>query len=236
MLALTRALGSLGLSPAPAAALRPAALGLLNCNPAVPAAASAAPQAHPTQRRFAGEIVNPRKVRFRKAHKGRIPLPLGGSVSGTTLQHGVYGLALREGARLSAAQLESARRLIRRKIRAVKGCEMWLRVFPDVPVSSKGNETRMGKGKGTLDHYMCRVPMGRVVFEIGGGDLRWEVAHDALRQAGIRLPAPTVIVTRKDQDKLAREWGKEAAQLVQAEKAALKVAAPAAPAAPSSSA
>ncbi|KAI9187585.1 39S ribosomal protein L16, mitochondrial [Blastocladiella emersonii ATCC 22665] len=214
MFSLTRAFGRLGLTST-AAASAPAA---------VPSSLVVAPQAASAhQRRFAGEIVNPRKVRFRKAHKGRIPLPIGGSKAGTTLQHGEYGLAMREGARISAAQLEAARRVIRRKIRPVKGCEMWLRVFPDIPVTSKGNETRMGKGKGTLEFYACRVPMGRIVFEIGGGALHWEVAKDALRQAGLRLPAAFEIVTRARQDKERKEEAEAAA-------AALAAAAAAAPA------
>jgi ribosomal protein L16 len=147
-----------------------------------------------SQRRSIGEIVNPRKTRFRKSHKGRIPIPTGGSTSGSTLVYGTYGIRLKEGARLTAKQIEAARRVIRRKIRVAKDAEMWLRVFPDIPVTSKGNETRMGKGKGTLDHYMCRVPMGRVVFEIGGNGLRWEVAKDALRQGGMKLPVAFDIV------------------------------------------
>ncbi|ORZ35999.1 ribosomal protein L10e/L16 [Catenaria anguillulae PL171] len=193
MLSLARAFSRLQVSAAPTAGPT-----------AVPSALVAAPKPH-IQRRFAGEIVHPRKTRFRKAHKGRVPLPIGGSISGTTLQHGDYALVVREGGRLSAAQLEAARRIIRRKIRPVKGCEMWLRVFPDIPVTSKGNETRMGKGKGTLEYYMCRVPMNRVVFEIGGGGLRWEVAKDALRQAGMRLPVATTIVTKQMQEREKRE-------------------------------
>ncbi|KAI9141367.1 ribosomal protein L10e/L16 [Paraphysoderma sedebokerense] len=146
--------------------------------------------------RFAGEIVAPRKLKWRKHFKGRIPIPIGGSKAGTKLEYGEYGIRTREGSRLSAQQLEAARRVIRRKLRAAKGSEMWLRVFPDIPVSSKGNETRMGKGKGTLDHYACRVPMGRVVFEIGGGDLRWELAQETLRQAGMKLPVAFDIIRR----------------------------------------
>ncbi|KAI9218899.1 ribosomal protein L10e/L16 [Blastocladiella britannica] len=189
MLSLTRAFARLSTSTVSRAVPAPLVLGTSTSTTSTALVG--------TSRRYAGEIVHPRKVRFRKAHKGRISLPLGGSVSGSTLQFGEYGLALKEGGRLTAAQLESARRLIRRKIRAAKGCEMWLRVFPDIPVTSKGNETRMGKGKGTFEYYACRVPMGRVVFEIGGGGLRWELAKDALRQAGLRLPVETTIITRK---------------------------------------
>ncbi|KNE62015.1 ribosomal protein L16 [Allomyces macrogynus ATCC 38327] len=142
------------------------------------------------------------------ANKGPVPLPIGGSTAGTTLVYGDYGIRLREGGRLTAKQLEAARRVIRRKIRIVKGSEMWLRVFPDVPVTSKGNETRMGKGKGTLDHYMCRVPVNRVVFEIKGPGLHWEVAKDALRQGGMKLPVAFEIVQRKNEEAKAAELAK----------------------------
>ncbi|KAL7751894.1 39S ribosomal protein L16, mitochondrial [Sorochytrium milnesiophthora] len=177
-------------------ALRSLTLALAPARPAV--------QSLTAQRRFAGEIVHPRKVRFRKAHKGRVSIPTGGSQSGTRLVYGTYGLQLRDGARLSAQQLEAARKVIRRKIRAVKDAKMWLRVFPDIPVTSKGNETRMGKGKGTFEYYACRVPMDRIVFEIGGPGLKWEVAKDALRQGGMKLPVACKIV-RKEQSAQAVE-------------------------------
>ncbi|KAJ3371908.1 mitochondrial ribosomal large subunit component [Allomyces arbusculus] len=222
MFALTNAFRRLAVAPAATAVRLPAL-----ATPALAAVPIAAtPQLAP-QRRHAGEVVNPRKVRFRKAHKGRIPLPIGGSTAGTTLVYGDYGIRLREGGRLTAKQLEAARRVIRRKIRIVKGSEMWLRVFPDVPVTSKGNETRMGKGKGTLDHYMCRVPVNRVVFEIKGPGLHWEVAKDALRQGGMKLPVAFEIVQRKNEEAKAAELAKAIAaqQAADAAEAASKTAA-----------
>lgn len=108
----------------------------------------------------------------------RAQLPTGGSTKGTTLQLGSFGLRVLSGTRLTAKQLQSADVAIKRKIKAVKGAECWMRVFPDVPVCVKGNETRMGKGKGAFDHWACRVPVGRVVFEVGGGGIREEIAKE----------------------------------------------------------
>lgn len=79
-------------------------------------------------------------------------------------------------ARLSSAQLTACREAIKRKIKTVKGAEVFLRVFPDIPVCVKGNEVRMGKGKGSFEFWACRVPMGRVILEIGGGGIREEIA------------------------------------------------------------
>jgi ribosomal protein L16 len=83
-------------------------------------------------------------------------VPQGGSTKGTTLQLGTYGLRLLEGTRLTAKQLSSAEVAVKRKIKPVKGAECWMRVFPDVPVCVKGNETRMGKGKGAFEYWACR--------------------------------------------------------------------------------
>lgn len=91
-------------------------------------------------------------------------LPTGGSTKGTTLQLGTYGLRLLSSVRLTAKQLQSAEVAVKRKIKAVKGAECWMRVFPDVPVCVKGNETRMGKGKGAFEYWACRyVPPSRAI-------------------------------------------------------------------------
>ena len=83
-------------------------------------------------------------------------------------------------ARLTADQLTSAITAIKRKIKPVKGAEVFMRVFPDIPVCVKGNETRMGKGKGSFEYWACRVPLGRVVFEVGGGGIREEIAKQGM--------------------------------------------------------
>lgn len=97
-------------------------------------------------------------------------------MKGTTLEQGTFGIRTLGAVRLTADQLSSAQTAIKRKIKPVKGAEVFMRVFPDVPVCVKGNETRMGKGKGSFEYWACRVPLGRVIFEIGGGGIREEIA------------------------------------------------------------
>ncbi|KAG9088246.1 mitochondrial ribosomal large subunit component [Ceratobasidium sp. UAMH 11750] len=144
----------------------------------------------------------PKRVRYRKSHKGRIPVPIGGSTKGTTLAFGDYGLRVRgDGMRLTAKQLQSAEVVIKRKLKVVKSSQVWMRVFPDLPVCVKGNETRMGKGKGSFEYWACRVPTGKVVFEVGGG-IREEIARDALRLAATKLPVLTEFITRSAGPKL----------------------------------
>lgn len=106
-----------------------------------------------------------------------LKIPTGGSLKGSTLEHAPFGLRLLTPARLTAAQLTSAQVAIKRRIKQVKGAECYLRVFPDIAVCVKGNETRMGKGKGSFEYWACRVPVGRVVFEVGGGGIREEIAR-----------------------------------------------------------
>lgn len=107
------------------------------------------------QVRFRGQLA-PRRTKYRKAQKGRVSIPTGGSLKGTSLEHGTYGLRVLASTRLTASQLTSAQVAIKRKIKPVKGAECFLRVFPDVPVCVKGNETRMGKGKGSFEYWACR--------------------------------------------------------------------------------
>jgi ribosomal protein L16 len=139
----------------------------------------------------------PKKRKFRKAFKGRVPVRTGGSIKGNNVVIGEFALRAKKPARLSANQLVAARAAIRRRIKTIKGAHVWLRVFPDIPVSSKGNECRMGKGKGPIDFYASRVPVGKIVFEIGGGNMREEVAREALRIGAQKLPIPTEFVIRK---------------------------------------
>ncbi|CAG8831296.1 16342_t:CDS:1, partial [Gigaspora rosea] len=124
-------------------------------------------------------------------HKGRVPVRTGGSTKGNTVVYGDYGLRVKDGVRLSSSQLTAAWQAIKRKIKVIKGSQVWMRVFPDIPVTSKGNETRMGKGKGSFEYWACRVPLNKIVFEVGGGGIRREVAKDALRLASDKLPVKT---------------------------------------------
>lgn len=147
------------------------------------------------QRRYRAEFA-PRRTKYRKAHKGRVPVRIGGSTKGNTIAFGSFGLRVKDGVRLSSAQLTAAHTVIKRKIKVIKGSQVWMRVFPDIPVTSKGNETRMGKGKGSFEYYACRVPMNKILFEIGGGNIRKEVAKEALRLASDRLPVKTEFVDK----------------------------------------
>ncbi|KAL0958258.1 hypothetical protein HGRIS_000411 [Hohenbuehelia grisea] len=145
----------------------------------------------------------PRQVKHIKRHKGRIPIPIGGSTKGTTLAYGEWGIRIKgNGVRLSAKQLTTAEEVIKRKIKIVKGSKVYLRVFPDIPVCIKGNETRMGKGKGTFEFWATRVPKGRVIFEIGGAPIREELARDALRQAADKLPTTMEFISRSTPPRL----------------------------------
>ncbi|KAG6914720.1 hypothetical protein DXG01_015750 [Tephrocybe rancida] len=145
----------------------------------------------------------PRQVQHIKRHKGRVPIPTGGSTKGTTLAYGEWGIRIKgNGARLSAKQLTTAEEVIKKKIKVIKGCKVYLRVFPDIPVCIKGNETRMGKGKGTFEFWATRVPTGRVIFEIGGAPIREELARDALRQAADKLPTLMEFIDRKTPPRL----------------------------------
>ncbi|KAJ8463202.1 hypothetical protein ONZ45_g17663 [Pleurotus djamor] len=145
----------------------------------------------------------PRQVKHVKRHKGRIPIPTGGSTKGTTLAYGEWGIRIKgNGVRLSAKQLTTAEEVIKRKIKVIKGSKVYLRVFPDIPVCIKGNETRMGKGKGTFEFWATRVPKGRVIFEIGGVPIREELARDALRQAADKLPTVMEFISRSTPPRL----------------------------------
>ncbi|KAG0326846.1 mitochondrial ribosomal large subunit component [Podila horticola] len=155
-----------------------------------------------TQRRF--NALQPKRMKYRKKHKGKIPIPIGGSTKGTFVEFGEYGLRIKDGARLTAKQIQAAHTTIRRKIKTVKGSQIWTRVFPDIPVTSKGGESRMGKGKGSVDYFATRVGINRIIFEIGGGGIRREHAKEALRLASTKLPVPVEFVVKADQIKPAK--------------------------------
>ncbi len=134
-------------------------------------------------------MLQPKKTKYRKAHKGRIH---GHAKGGTTLNFGAYGLKATSPGRLSARQIEAARRAITRHMRRVG--KLWIRVFPDVPVSSKPAEVRQGKGKGSPEWWAVRVKPGRIMFELDG--VSREVAQEAFVLASAKLPVDTRFVTR----------------------------------------
>ena len=134
-------------------------------------------------------MLSPKRTKFRKAHKGRIR---GLAKGGTQLNFGSYGLKAVTPERVTARQIEAARRAITRHLRRTG--RVWIRIFPDVPVSSKPAEVRMGKGKGTPDFWVARVKPGRIMFEIDG--VSWDLAREAFLLAAAKLPLDTRIVRR----------------------------------------
>lgn len=131
-----------------------------------------------------------------KKHKGRVPVRIGGSIKGSTLQYGMYGMRLRtEGCRVTALQMKAADETIMRYVRKLDNGKLIRRLSTNIAVCVKGNETRMGKGKGEFDHWMCRVPTGKIVFEMKGDNLHERVAREAFRKAGTKLPGSYEFVT-----------------------------------------
>ena len=134
-------------------------------------------------------MLQPSRTKFRKAHKGRIH---GTATSGTELNFGQYGLKALEPDRVTARQIEAARRAMTRHMK--RAGRVWIRIFPDVPVSKKPIEVRMGKGKGTPEYWVCRVKPGRIMFEIDGVSV--EVAREALALAAAKLSVKTRFIER----------------------------------------
>ena len=134
-------------------------------------------------------MLQPKRTKFRKQHKGRIH---GLSKGGTDLNFGAFGLKALEPERVTARQIEAARRAMTRHMK--RAGRVWIRIFPDVPVSSKPAEVRMGKGKGTPDYWACRVKPGRIMFEIDG--VSEEIAREAMRLAAAKLPIKCRFVQR----------------------------------------
>jgi large subunit ribosomal protein L16 len=136
-------------------------------------------------------MLSPKKTKFRKAFKGRIH---GVATSGATLNFGSYGLKALTPERITARQIESARRAMTRHIK--RSGRVWIRIFPDVPVSSKPAEVRMGSGKGSVEYWACRIHPGRILFEMDG--VPEEVAREAMSLAAAKLPLQTKFVKRLD--------------------------------------
>jgi len=136
-------------------------------------------------------MLQPKRTKFRKMQKGRIH---GEAKGGTHLNFGSYGLKAMEPERVTARQIEAARRAMTRHMK--RQGRVWIRVFPDVPVSSKPIEVRMGKGKGTVDFWAVKVKPGRIMFEIDG--VSDSVAKEALRLAAMKLPIKSRVVVRED--------------------------------------
>ena len=134
-------------------------------------------------------MLSPKRTKFRKAHKGRIK---GITKGGSTLNFGAFGLKALEPERITARQIESARRAITRAMK--RAGRVWIRIFPDVPVSTKPEEVLMGSGKGSPEFWVARVAPGRIMFEIDG--VAPELAKEALTLGAAKLPIKTKFVTR----------------------------------------
>ncbi|MCF4167132.1 50S ribosomal protein L16 [Zavarzinia compransoris] len=134
-------------------------------------------------------MLQPKRTKFRKAFKGRIH---GNAKGGTALNFGAFGLKALEPERITARQIEACRRAITRHIK--RQGRVWIRIFPDVPVSKKPTEVRMGKGKGSPELWVCRVKPGRIMFEMDGVPV--DLAREAFARGAAKLPIATKFVTR----------------------------------------
>ena len=135
-------------------------------------------------------MLQPRKVKHRKWQKGRSRGKT--TKGGTELSFGSFGLKAEEEIWITARQIEAARRAMTRYVQ--RGGKIWVKIFPDKPVTTKGIEVSMGSGKGAVDHYVCRVKPGRVLFEMDG--ITEEIAREAMRLAGHKLPIKTRFIKR----------------------------------------
>ena len=136
-------------------------------------------------------MLQPKRVKYRKVHRGQLR---GKAQTGNTLSFGDFGLQAMEGSWITARQIEAARRAIVHYLR--RGVKVWIRVFPDKPVTKKPAETRMGGGKGSPDHWVAVVKPGRILFEIGG--IKEELAKEAMSLASHKLPIETKFIVRGD--------------------------------------
>ena len=155
-------------------------------------------------------MLMPKRVKYRKQHRGR---RTGQALRGNFVAFGEYGLMALEDAWISSRQIEAARRAITNYVR--RGGKVWIRIFPDKPITQKPAETRMGSGKGAPEYWVAVVKPGRVLFEIAG--VREEVAHEALRRAAFKLPVKCRILARETPGVAVAEETGEAGQAEQAE-------------------
>ncbi|NMA91594.1 MAG: 50S ribosomal protein L16 [Firmicutes bacterium] len=137
-------------------------------------------------------MLMPKRVKYRRQHRGRMK---GISKAGNEIQYGEYGLQALEPAWITSQQIEAARIAMTRFIK--RGGKVWIRIFPDKPVTEKPAETRMGKGKGSPEYWVAVVKPGRIMFELGGVDEE-DIAREALRLGSHKLPIKTKIVVREE--------------------------------------
>ena len=135
-------------------------------------------------------MLQPKQTKFRKMHKGR---NRGLAQNGNTVAFGRFGLVAADRGRITARQIEAARRAMTRHIK--RGGNIWIRLFPDKPITKKPLEVRMGKGKGNVEYWVCQIQPGRMLYEMEG--VTEEVAREAFKLAAAKLPFPTTFVTRQ---------------------------------------
>ena len=136
-------------------------------------------------------MLQPKRTKFRKAHKGRIH---GKAKGGSDLNFGEFGLKTLDAGRITSRQIEAARRAMTRSVS--RGGRVWIRIFPDVPVSSKPAEVRMGKGKGSPEYWVAKVKPGRIMYEMTG--VSEDQAREAMRLASMKLPVKTRFIVRDE--------------------------------------
>ncbi len=134
-------------------------------------------------------MLSPKRTKYRKYQKGRIR---GNEHRSTNLNFGDYGMVALEPVRITARQIEAARKAINRRVKKIG--KLWIKIFPDIPVTSKPTEVRMGKGKGAVDHWVCRVKPGKVLFELKGVSV--DLAKEALRAGSAKLPIRTSFIQK----------------------------------------
>lgn len=143
-------------------------------------------------------MLMPKKTKYRKAHKGRMN---GIATRGTEIAFGEFGLKAETGERITSRQIEAARRAMTRYIK--RGGKIWIRIFPDVPITKKPAEVRMGSGKGSVDHYAAKVRPGRIMFEMAG--VTEDIAKEAMRLAAHKLPVQTRFIAKHEAEVEAKE-------------------------------
>lgn len=134
-------------------------------------------------------MLQPKRTKFRKQFKGR---NTGFATTGTSVSFGEFGLKATERGRITARQIEAARRALTRHIK--RGGQVWIRIFPDKPITKKPLEVRMGSGKGNVEYWVAEIQPGKMLFEIGG--IPQELAEEAMRLAAAKLPVKTVFIAR----------------------------------------
>ena len=143
-------------------------------------------------------MLMPKRVKFRRVQRGRLK---GKAMRGNTISNGTYGLVALEPAWITSQQIEAARIAMTRYIK--RGGQVWIKIFPDKPITEKPAETRMGSGKGSPEYWVAVVKPGRILFEVAG--VSEEVAHEALRLASYKLPCKTKIIARETETEEAGE-------------------------------